>query len=438
MRTLITGEAVARLLEAVGNDVFRANYQGDIGPHVAKALYGIRKLMAEKDLSLEKIESWSNEKKARFLGEGYALGSQEYENNKDAIDNINMQLYANSPEIADLYRITRQWSLDYYNEFYSRFYTTFDKLFFESTMVASGKRIVEENTGNVFERANGAVIFPGEKYGLHTRVFITQAGNPTYEGKEMGNAFAEYETFKFDRKIHVVANEQAGYFKVVFKALDLIDPEKFAGKQFHLSMGMVNLIGRKMSSRTGDVLTVDWLLDQIKEKVERLVSEGRIESDKKAELVEQIIVGAVKYSVLKVGATQDVAFDIERSVSLEGDSGPYIQYTFARTQSVLSKSEIRNPKFETTMKPEKEELQLLRLISRFDEVVEDATEKLAPNAIATYLYDLASSFNLFYQKHPILKAEGDTREFRLALTQGVGKRLQQGLHLLGIKAPEKM
>ena len=441
MRTLITGEALSRILESTGSKVFRANYQGDIGPHVAKALYGIKKIMEEEGLTIEKIRSWSNEEKAHFLGRGYARGSQEYEENKSTIDNINMQLYTNNPEIAAIYQETREWSLEYYREFYSKFGTTFDSLFFESQVVHSGRKIVEEYTGKVFVKDNGAIVFPGEQYGLHTRVFITQAGNPTYEGKEMGNAFAEHKAFPFDLKIHVVGSEQAGYFKVVFKALELIDPQKFKDKQFHLSMGMVQLTDRKMSSRTGDILRVDWLIDQVREKVEELATEGRIESDKKVELLSQISIGAVKYSVLKVGATQDVAFDINRSVSLEGDSGPYLQYAYARTQSVLrkAKSEKRKVKSEFDyLNLEKEELELLRMLSKFDEVVNESADKFAPNIICTYLYELASTFNIFYQKHPILKAEEKIGEFRLALTEGVGKRIKQGLNLLGIESPEKM
>jgi arginyl-tRNA synthetase len=255
----------------------------------------------------------------------------------------------------------------------------------------------------------------------------------------MGNAFAEYKAFPFDLKIHVVASEQAGYFQVVFKALELIDPEKFNNKQYHLSMGMVQFSDRKMSSRTGDIVTVDGLLDLVKEKVQELITEGRIESDRKAEVAEQITLGAVKHSVLKVNTGQDAAFDINRSVSLEGDIGPYLQYSYARTQSVLRKSGISNAKYQmSNVKLEPEELQLLRLLSRFDEVVMDAAERYAPNTLATYLYDLASAFNLFYQKQPILKAEGEMRTFRLGLTEGVGKILSKGLDLLGIKAPEKM
>jgi arginyl-tRNA synthetase len=202
-------------------------------------------------------------------------------------------------------------------------------------------------------------------------------------------------------------------------------------------MGMVQLKDRKMSSRTGDVLTVDWLLDQIKERVEQLATEGRISSEDKDQTVEQIVIGAIKYSVLKVGTGQDAAFAIETSVALDGNSGPYIQYTYARTQSVLRKAE----EFAVTGEAKDlapEERELLRLLSRFPEIVQEAAERLAPNVVCTYLFEVAQAFNLFYQKHQILKADDDARAFRLSLTAATGETVKKGLQLLGIKAPEKM
>src|SRR3989344_1754535 len=295
MRTLITGEALARIFESTGATVFRANYQGDIGPHVAKAIWGLKKIMEEESLIFEAVEKWPNHDKAHLLGKGYARGSKDYEANKLEIDTLNTKLYNQAESVMGVYKRTRQWSLDYYEEFYKRFYTKFDKLFFESEMVVPGKKIVEENIGKIFEVDEGAIVFKGEKYGLHTRVFVTSVGNPTYEGKEMGNGVAEWEAFHFDHKVHVVGSEQASYFQVVFKALELLDPEKFKDKQRHLSMGMVQLIGRKMSSRTGEILRADDLIDDVKAGVDELIKIGSLEEGK-SEAVEAIAVAAVKYS----------------------------------------------------------------------------------------------------------------------------------------------
>lgn len=454
MRTLITGESIARILEYSGAEVFRANYQGDIGLHVAKALYGIQQLMQEEDLSLEKLEKLPSHEKAHFLGKGYARGSAEYEFHKEEIDQINADLYAyvethpansldKTNDTIELYKITRQWSLDYYHDFYRQFYTSFDRLFFESEMVNLGKKIVREHEGDVFEEDNGAVIFPGEKYGLHTRVFITGTGFPTYEGKDIGNAFRQYETFPFDRNIHVVASEQEGYFKVVFQALALIDPEKFFRSQYHLSMGMVQLKDRKMSSRTGEVFTVDSLIQQVRERVGGLVTnakaslhENQIDDENRSETIEEIVIGSIKYSVLKTNTKQNAIFDIETSVSLDGNSGPYLQYTYARTRSILRKRQAKNEKLNVSEEINQDERSLLRWLLYFPEIIEQAAATYEPSHIATYLFELAQKFNLFYQKHKVIGSEQE--EFRLVLTASVGVNLRIGLNLLGIKTVESM
>ncbi|HSW97636.1 MAG TPA: arginine--tRNA ligase [Candidatus Saccharimonadales bacterium] len=468
MRTLITGESIARLLESQGVTVFRANYQGDIGLHVAKAMVGIQELMhkeaKEKGVTFEQL--WKEKRninstdKAHFLGLGYIEGSNFYQNEqgKRDIDLMNLFLYQKlegvestssyslqeQEAIWSLYQETRQWSLDYYNDFYKRFYTKFDQLFFESEMVKESLEIVREAVGKVFTESDGAVIFSGEQYGLHTRVFITKAGHPTYEAKDIANAFHQYEKFPFDKRIHIVGNEQSGYFQVIFKALELLDAEKFKDKQYHLPMGMVQFADRKMSSRTGDILRVDWLIDQVKEAVDGLFKEGSVIGEDKRALLEEIAIGAIKYSVLKVNCVQNAAFDIKTSVSLQGNSGPYIQYTYARTQSILRKAQGKidltsNDSSYTKDHYEIEEDILMHRIYQFSDVVEKATRSYSPNVICEYLFTLAQEFNAFYQKYRIIDASLKVDQIcRLRLTQSVGEVLQEGLRLLGIVAPKEM
>jgi arginyl-tRNA synthetase len=323
--------------------------------------------------------------------------------------------------------------LEYYDTFYSRFTTKFNKLYFESEVAEEGKKIVRQNIGQVFNESEGAVIFKGEKYGLHTRVFITSDGNTTYEGKDMALAYKQFADFPFDLNIHVVANEQTGYFQVVIKALELVDP-KFKGREYHLPMGMVNLVGRKISSRTGDILTVDGLLEEVKELLPVKSSE---------EINEAVAIGAVKYSVLKAQPTLNVAFDIKQSVNLEGNSGPYLQYTYARTKSVISKAGPsvmpKSCHLQVSYTINKEELHILRYLYRFPEAVEEAAKRYGPNLICNYLYELAQRFNTFYNQHSILSADNkDSKEFRLILTAVVSQIIKNGLILLGIEALEKM
>lgn len=443
MRTLTTGESVARLLEANGVKVFRANYQGDIGPHVAKAMYGVEKMLQEQSLTLEEVEKWPFAKKAHFLGLGYARGSKDYGNDaKEEIDALNVALYKRDATYQELYNLTRKWSLDYYDEFYNRFYTKFDKLFFEGDLDKEAVALVNTYVGKVFTQdTDGSIIFKGEQYGLHTRVFITQKGTPTYEGKEIALGFAEYKAFPFDMKIHVVASEQAGYFQVVFKALELIDPEKFKGHQYHLSMGMVQLVGRKMSSRTGDVLTVDELLEKVKEAANGQFKEDKVEEKEKEDTLEKIVIGAVKYAILKGAVKQNAVFDIEKSVSLDGNSGPYMQYAYTRTQSILRKAESMGIK--ARLSPDytilEDEKKLMQKLVQFVGIVEIAGENLAPSTLCEYLFETAQQFNNFYQKYKIVTAvKNEEKEFRLFLTAAVGSVLKKGLYLLGIKAPERM
>ncbi|MBI5451987.1 arginine--tRNA ligase, partial [Candidatus Gottesmanbacteria bacterium] len=496
MRTLITGEALSRILSTTGAEVFRANYQGDIGPHVAKAIWGTKKLLAEKKMAWDKAEELSLTEKAHFLSQGYVEGNKYYGEEKSEIDGINLKLYQKDPSIWPVYERTREWSLDYYNEFYKRFYTKFDKLYFESEVADCGKEIILKNVGKVFEESDGAIVFPGKKYGLHTRVFVTKDGNPTYEGKDMCLAPRQFADFPFDKCIHVVANEQADYFKVIIKAIELIDP-KFTGREYHLSMGMVNLVGRKISSRTGEVVTIDKLLDDVKDLLKDLIKEGSFVKQEIADILEKTTIGAVKYSVLKTSPEMNVAFDLEKSVSLEGDSGPYLMYTYARCRSVLRKagdkdtSAREHPRGvpqaqhhpwgggiveveESVKRFNPEELSLLRTLYRFPEVVTEAARTLSPNLICSFLFDLAQKYNLFYSKHSILnpgnrretsdnkkqvnakdtsdggperakrverdssEVEETVKQFRLTLTSTTAKIIKQGLHLLGIETVEKM
>ena len=430
MRTLIVGEAIARLLDFSGATTFRANYQGDIGPHVAKAIWGTQKLFEKEKISWEEAETKSSAEKAHFLGSGYVLANKAYEENKAEIDVLNKKIYAKDLDAYKLYKKTRKWSLDYYDEFYKRFETKFDRFYFESETAEPGKKIVLENVGKVFKKSEGAVIFEGEKFGLHTRVFVTKDGNPTYEGKDMALAPLQYSEFNFDKIIHVVGSDQKGYFEVVIKALEFLY-DYLKGKEYHLPMGLVSLVGAKMSSRTGVIVRVDELLSDIKKLVVPLVEKGDFSSKKKREIAEMIAMGAVKYSVLKSGASSAVKFDIKQSVSLEGNSGPYLQYTFARTQSVLRKSrrveeqesgssshseldsesdlkqilkqvQDDNSTLQDDTKINKEELALLRSFPHFSEVIITASKNYSPNLLCNYLYDLAQKFNTFYNSCRIL------------------------------------
>lgn len=440
LRNITLGEAICRLLESSGAKVRRVNYQGDVGLHVAKAIFGLRQL-GEKTKQAKEL---SLSARARLLGEAYALGSKRYEEDekaRDEIGEINKQIYRHEPTVTPLWEETRKWSLEYFDSLYGRLGTKFDRLYFESEVYEPGKKVVLSHIDDsIFTKDQGAIIFNGERYDLHKRVFITKEGNPTYEGKEMGLGPLQYKEFPFDLAIHVVGPEQAGYFAVTFKALELVNP-RLVGKERHLSYGLIQLKEGKMSSRMGNVVSGEWLLEETKKFLRQAFPKMPDET------LEQVAIGAVKYSMLKVSLSQNITFSFEESISLEGNSGPYLQYTYARTQSVLGKVSASAQKLDSLKrrgllrrdylsKLENEEIVLLRIFHRFPEVVEEAAVNFAPNLICNYLFDLAQTFNLFYQKHKIIGS--DSEDFRLGLTEGVGLVLQRGLALLGIEAPGRM
>ncbi len=453
----VVGEALCRLLESQGAQVWRVTYQGDVGLHVAKAIYGI---MKQESGIMD--ESLSLNQRIKLLGQAYALGSKAYEESESAkqtINEINKKVYEQDPEIMPVYEKGKQWSLDYFEEIYNRLGTAFVKNYFESVAGPVGLALVKDHIKRgVFKESEGAVIFEGEKYGLHNRVFINSLGLPTYEAKDMGLPPTKYKDFPYDESIIITAQEQSGYFEVVLKALSFVNPD-LASKTHHIAHGMVRLPEGKMSSRTGNVLTGEWLLDEAKAQIQRAYKEMD------AQTAEQVAIGAVKYALLKSSIGKDTAFDFDESISLEGNSGPYLQYTYARTRSVLTKAgaksviadslpeaagslqagdpqsrPVKNGMLNQVQhdKMEVEELALLRAINRFPEVLEEAAAAFAPNMLCTYLFDLAQKFNLFYQKHQILGAVWEIRDFRLSLTGAVGHVLKNGLYFLGIQAPEKM
>jgi arginyl-tRNA synthetase len=309
--------------------------------------------------------------------------------------------------------------LQYFDGIYKRFNIKFDRLYFESEVFQKGKELVLENP-NVFKKSKGAVIFEGEKYGLHNRVFINSEGFATYEAKDLALAELQFREYEPDQIVHLVGPEQIEYFKVMFKALEILMP-KSKGREMHLWYGWVRLKGGKMSSRTGIIVRGIELLDEVKEKL------------KGQELVAQ---AALRYALLKNRRQTNMAFDIEESVNLLGNSGPYLQYTYARIRSILRKQPFKRMALLPAVSQQEKDIMLK--LSLFPELAESAAQEYEPSIIAKYLFDLAQLFNNYYQKVPILRSKEPEKLFRLALISAVAVVLKKGLDLLGIEVLEKM
>ncbi|PIT93499.1 arginine--tRNA ligase [Candidatus Falkowbacteria bacterium CG10_big_fil_rev_8_21_14_0_10_43_11] len=452
LRNIITGEALCRILGNAGYKIIRANYQGDVGLHIAKCLWGITQTQSE----LAKAAKQSLDERAAFLGKAYAFGSKNYEENEKAkaeIIEINKKIYAGDKSVKKLYQTTRKWSLDYFAKIYKRVNTKFDRLYFESETFAPGKKIVTEGVKKgIFKLSDGAIIFEGGKHGLHDRVFINSEGNPTYEAKDMALAKLQFSEFNPEKILHVVSKEQTEYFKVIFKALEQVLP-KSKNRETHLPYGWVSLKGGKMSSRLGNVVLGEFLIEEIKEEIIKIIKDNtsaqvltnRVDKEK---LAEKISIAAVKYAFLKNGIDKDIAFDMEESVSLSGNSGPYLLYTYARIKSIIKKS-LKHKNIKTlkqeSQKVKKQnnnflpdEKQLLLKLSLFPEITQAAAEQLDPSIVAKYLFELAQSFNDYYHRVPVLKAEAAERQFRLALISAVASVLKKGIELLGFETVERM
>lgn len=442
LRNITTGESLVRLLEAAGYEVIRANYQGDVGMHIAKCLWA---MLHVPECRIEPIREKSVSEKVEFLGKAYAAGSKAYEEKDTAkadIAQINKQIYAKDPVIYDLYRETRQWSLDYFESVYKRVGTHYDRYYFEGEVYEAGKKAVLDGLAKgVFVESDGAVIFPGEHYGLHNRVFITGEGNPTYEGKDIGLAPLQFAEYQPQLIVHVVGPEQAGYFQVVFKALEQIHPET-TGREYHLIYGWVKLKHGKMSSRSGNVVLGSWLLDEAKLQIKAVLKSSTMEypPEKEEDIAEKAAVAAVKYAFLRVSTTQEIAFDFAQSISFTGESGPYLQYTYARCQSILRKHLMEVPAGKQLSALNDEERMVARWLMYFPEIVEEAALDFSPSTICTYLFALAQSYNVLYAKHQILadSVSEDARTRRLILTETTAQVLKQGLYLLGIETLEQM
>jgi arginyl-tRNA synthetase len=426
--TTLVGDVLSRILEAAGAQVIRLNFGGDVGPHVAKSMWAIvQELGGEDPSKLTEVED-----RPRWLGERYVEGNNAYEANPEAqaeIKEYNRLIYEiqatgdHESPLAQIYWTCRQWSYDYFAELYRQLQVKpFDRFIPESEVTPLGLATVQKELQNgVFTESDGAVVFPGEKYGLHTRVFINQQGLPTYEAKDVGLSLTKWQDYPdFTESIIITANEQAEYMRVVLAAIKQFAPEP-AERTKHLTHGMVKLAGGvKMSSRKGNVVTALELLEAARQAA--------------PEASEETILAAVKYALTKNRMGGDIAYDPRESIALEGNSGPYLQYAHARARSILAKLGGLQPLAEVTLEPD--ERVLVAKLGQFTEVVDLSVQELMPHHICTYLYELAQEFNRFYERNRVVD---DPRQIvRAGLVLAYADTLRRGLDLLGIHAPERM
>jgi len=430
--TSVVGYAMSNILAMSGGHVHRVNFGGDVGLHVGRTMWAILQELGGEHP--EKLDDISPEKHAEWMAKAYVVGTNAYEDNeaaKQEIIALNKRVYGlfadndHESPFAQIYWTCRKWSYDYFDSFYGRIGTPFEKYYPESEVADLGLATVREQLERgVFKESEGAVVFEGETYGLHTRVFINSQGIPTYEAKDVGLIIKKYDDYHFDHSVVITGNEQAQYMAVVLKAVEQFAPQLVAATS-HFTHGLIKLKGGvKMSSRKGNILrAVDVL--------EAAYAANKQASGKDDEYA---VLGAIKYAFLKHRIGPDIIYDPEESVSLEGNSGPYLQYAHARARSILRK--VDNPAPVDLDDFDVHERNLARKLGEYPDILQRAATEMMPHHICTYLYELAQGFNRFYEN---AKVVGDPRQdTRLTLVKLYADVLKDGLGILGIAAPDKM
>lgn len=433
--TSVIGDAISNLIENAGGSAHRLNFGGDVGLHVAKAMWAIIRNFGGENT--DKLSEYDDKQLIEYVAKCYVEGTRAYEDDESAkaeITALNKKVYQihidkdHESPFAQIYWKCRQASYDQFNEFYDRIGVHFEKYYPESEIAALGlATVLEQKERGVYSDSDGAVVFVGEPYGLHTRVFINKEGLPTYEAKDVGLSIKKWEDYHFDQSIIITANDIIEYMKVVLKSIEQFKPE-LSSRTKHITHGIIKLAGgTKMASRKGNFLRAVDVLSMVADANE--ATQGNRD--------EAPILGAIKYAFLKFKIGADSIFDPKESVSLQGNSGPYLQYALARAKSIVTKSGFSTLDSDLVAGEYSSfERSLLSKLTEYQDVIKQATIDLTPHILCTYLYGLAQEFNRFYENSQVI---GDAREkIRIKLVEAYVAILTNGLKVLGIPTPDRM
>jgi arginyl-tRNA synthetase len=486
LRNNFLGMAVARILVSQGYQVTKDCINNDRGTHVSRAMWGYlvfgkkrvlnKKKMIEfkvTDTEIKKVakkvqwkellKQWSEKPENWLTPEDLGLKSDHFDlvvyslgaraedlvkGVKEQVREMLLEWEKGEKKNRALWKKIINWSLEGYKTTYERIGSLHDNVWHESKLFEGGKKLVRQGVkrGIFKELPDGAILSDLKKYGLTDVILIKSDGTSLYHTYDLNLTLQKRKKFPSQLYIWDIGSDQILYLKQLYAICEQLGIGK-KEDYFHLNYGYIYLKGKgKMSSRRGSVVKADEMLDEAHQQALVIIKESKpelrkIESQKEKEKVAETVgLGALKYGLLKFSREKDIQFDIEESVNLEGDSGPYLQYTHARCQSVLRKAAVKQLVLPEKLPDlESEEEALLRTIYRYPEILQEATKLYAPNLVCNFLFDLAQKYNLFYNKQPILNAESeDLKDFRLALTAAVGQVMKNGLTLLGIEALERM
>lgn len=461
IRNNLLGYSVSEILKASGKKVYKTQIINDRGIHICKSM-----LAWQRFGNGETPES-SGLKGDKLVGNYYVKFDQEYkkeiqllmsegQSEEDAKKNAPVLLAAQQmlqkweagdEAVVSLWKEMNGWVYDGFNETYNNLGVDFDKLYYESETYLLGKEFVAEGlkTGVFYKKEDGSVWCDLTEDGLDEKIVLRSDGTAVYMTQDIGTAIQRVKDFPdVGGMVYTVGNEQEYHFQVLFLIIKKLGFD-WAKNLYHLSYGMVDLPSGKMKSREGTVVDADDLIVEMAQTAEVISEElGKLDgySDKEKQgLYKTIGLGALKYYILKVDPKKRILFDPKESIDFQGNTGPFIQYTYARIQSILRKADLGSnvalSEVEIALHPKEKEL--LKQLELFPEVIQNAAEHHSPALIANYTYDLVKEFNSFYQNVSILGTDNDTEKiFRVQLSQTVANVIKNAFRLLGIQVPERM
>ncbi len=462
VRNNLLGFSLSRILQAAGNEVVKTNVVNDRAIHIRKSM------LAWKMFGNGATPESLHQKGDHLVGDYYVKFDQEYKAQikelmaggmpedeakqkaplmQEAQDMLRKWENGDA-EVMKLWNMMNSWVYAGFDETYNRLGVSFDKIYYESQTYLEGKKKVEEGLakGVFFKKEDGSVWADLSNEGLDEKLLLRADGTSVYMTQDIGTAKLRYDDYKIDKMVYVVGNEQNYHFQVLSILLYRLGFEW--GKDLvHFSYGMVELPEGKMKSREGTVVDADDLMDEMERNAFEISKElGRQEQTSEEELREtsrKVAMGALKYFILKVDPRKNMTFNPKESIDFNGNTGPFVQYTYARIQSVLRKAMEKNmdmnSKIDGNLPLSQKELDLIQNLSSFPAVLGQAAAEYSPSLIANYVYDLAKEFNQFYHDFSMLKEENEAmRLFRLKLARNVARIIKNALYLLGIEAPEKM
>jgi len=440
LRNVSLGSALVELYRKKGYKVIAANYIGDIGAHVAKCLWALT--------NFHKDEKPPKGKEGAWLGKIYVEGhrkTSEDEQTKEESKEILRKLEEGDPELKKLWEKTKKWSMNQFNAIYKDLGVEFDEWYFESEVESAGKEVVEELIKKgIAKKSQGAIVVNLEKEDLGIFLILRSDGTALYSTKDLALAYKKFDKYELDESIYVIDNRQAQYFQQLFRTLELLGFDK---KMTHAGYEFVTTPQGAMSSRTGNVIRYEDVRNEVEEKLKKETKKRHKNwSDKKiTETAHSIMVAALKFMMLKSDPDKIITFDMDEALSFDGYTGPYVQYSYARIQSILRKIESSAPRShwqtslvngERALLRKPEEKYLLLALSRFWKEVEDARLQYNPAILCRYLFEVSKRFTDFYSKYKIIGNEQET--WRLALCQVTATVLENGLEILGIPVLEEM